>query len=118
MFCNFKTYRQHIALCLLGLFSFVLATQAIHVLLHQHEHEQTLCNETCDKKQVHFHELEHELDKCSLCEFTFSIAELPDILPLILRNEVAKYSYFLPFYEVGTSAELHNIFSRGPPDTL
>lgn len=115
MYLIAKTYRHYIASFLLGLFCFVLTTQAVHAFLHQHEHEQELCSETCNKKQAHFHEVKHELDKCALCDFTFSIAELPEIQPFILRNEVSVYAYFLPFYEVCVSAELQHLFSRGPP---
>lgn len=116
-FCS-KTYRHYLASFLLGLFCFVLTTQAIHLLTHHHEHEEALCSEACNKNQAHFHEVKHEIEKCALCDFTFSIIELPDIQLFILRNEVPTYSYFLPFYEVCLSTKLCNVFSRGPPNLI
>lgn len=111
-----KTYRQVFASFLLGIFCFVLATQAIHTLVHHHEEEHKICNDTCDKNQAHYHEVEHDFKKCSLCDFTFSIAELPHIQSFTLRNEVPKYSYFLPLYETCVSTAFCNAFSRGPPN--
>lgn len=110
-----KPYRHYIALLMLGLFCFVLAMHAVHAVVHHHEHKQELCNQTCDKSKAHFHEIEHELEHCSLCDFIFSFAELPDIQCFTLRSEVLEYSFSLSFYEVCLSVELCNAFSRGPP---
>ncbi len=111
-----KIYRQVFASFLLGIFCFVLATQAIHTLVHHHEEKHKICNDTCDKNQAHFHEVEHDFEKCSLCDFTFSIAELPHIQHFTLRNEAPKYTFLFSYQKIFCSNTINLTLSRGPPN--
>lgn len=110
-----KIYGRWIASFLLGLFCFVLTTQAVHSLVHQHEHQEKLCSKTCDKNQVHFHEVKHKVAHCNLCDFMFSPAELPVFHAFTLKNETFCYHFITPFYQVYLSAEINQTSLRGPP---
>lgn len=76
--------RNHIALLLFGVFFFPILFQSVHFVRH-HSHdyncEHYLCHQTI--ADINFHtngeNLSEEVKKCLICEYHFSINELPEI---------------------------------------
>ncbi len=111
-----QTYRQFLAAFLVSLFAFVFAAQVAHTLVHHHEEHEELCDVTCDESKAHFHAQKHENEHCSLCDFTFSAAELPVFQAFILKNELSLFHFIIPFYQVYFSTEINQLSTRGPPN--
>jgi hypothetical protein len=113
-----QTYRHYAALFILGLFSFVLATQAVHSFVHHHDEVAQLCNDTCDDSKTHFHATEKEIKHCTLCEFCFSPVEIPTLYHFELNCPKIQFNYSFSYEKIFQSTTKVHTALRGPPNTL
>ena len=112
--------RKHIALLLFGSFFFSIIFQSVHVIRHHsntHKCEHNLCSQTLTNTDFHSNG-ENVLERektCPICEYQFSINDLPKIS---FFNAVIPV-FVCTYNEVTTQQQYKPVFSdktpRAPP---
>lgn len=112
--------RKHIALLLFGIFFFPILFQSFHIVWH-HSHgykcEHNLCSQTITNTCFHSNDknVSEKEKTCPICEYQFSINDLPKIS---FFNAVIPV-FACTYNEVATQQQYKQVFSdktpRAPP---
>lgn len=112
--------RKHIAFLLFGIFFFPVIFQSLHIVWH-HSHGYECEHHHCHKESpdknsaLNTQNLSDTENTCLICEFEFSITDVPELF--IKKKEIPVLTY--TYSEVATQQQYKQIFTdktpRAPP---
>jgi hypothetical protein len=110
-----KRLRKHIAFILFGIFFFPILFQSIHIVWHHSNsfkcnHHQCYCEIIVKPVTRNTSNISKEEDHCPICEYEFSLNEIPQIfkfrsfIPILtfVYNEIAVHQKFQQVFSIKT----------------
>jgi len=111
-----RRYRFIIAFMLVAVFSISFLAKDVHEILVKHQYIP--CSDHADNSFKHFHNTEHSIDNCLICNFVMAPV-LGTIYEITKIDEQSYYCNYNPYHPVVLfNSTLFAYPLRGPPSLI